>query len=179
MNLVIQCKETRKSSCLNVRGIPPAILFWFGVPPRPDLGPDLDAGGPHPVDGGWGGGVLTLNAGTPPRRCEQIEKITFRHPSDADSNGRNFPASTVSCSIFVFDIFSNVERDATIWFLVAFLQCERVLKEYYETVRDLHTMNTTRILGPSMSYGVFVVQSYWSWAQISDVRDVIDDRWDR
>ena len=73
-------KSSRKSSCVNARGIPPAayqahaILFRKGVPPA------------------WEGRYPPAKVGTPPPPVEvwtdtQTETITFPHPSDA--GGKN------------------------------------------------------------------------------------------
>ena len=97
------CK-TRKSSCVNARGIPIAesqVLHLLSYPGGTYLGqeggePTLAGVGAPTLAGGGGGGVPTLARQVPTLAgggggatypwCEQTGNITFPHPSDAVGN---------------------------------------------------------------------------------------------
>ena len=78
-------KNTRKSSCVNARGIPPARGRKMLTPPPPA---DWPPPPPPPTGLTW----------APPPRCEQTENITFPHPSDADGKYQTFKMCSMKIS---------------------------------------------------------------------------------
>ena len=113
---------TRKSSCVNARGIPPARGRKILTPPAdPPLGPDPPWLTPPPSWPPPGPDLPQLTPlkltppGTwppladPPPRCEQTENVTFPHPSDAGgkNRGSNTRNTDCDCDTFIIDFLNT------------------------------------------------------------------------
>ena len=147
--VVVRTSITRKSSCVNARGIPTAayqvlhMLSYPGVGGRqvPWLGGGSTLGYPLSWPGwggrylGWRWGIVTLGY-VPPLPCGQTKNITFPHPSDAIGKNHLFQYSLVisglnsqkilfSCSLsclFSLSVYWPLMRYWSFW-VTLYCQC--------------------------------------------------------